>query len=72
MIDVQDFDGLGFHSINHNVRERCNDQFSCAAAVAGSTPVGCCLKGTNALVNRSHGRLGKMRVMVFQIVLDGL
>jgi hypothetical protein len=71
VVDVQDFDGFGIHSIDHNVRERCNSQFSCAATVAGSAPVGCSLKGTNVLVNRSHGRLAKMRVMVFQIILDG-
>jgi hypothetical protein len=41
VIDVQDFYGFGFHSIDHNVRERCHDQFSCAATVAGSAAVGC-------------------------------
>ena len=33
------------------------------ATVAGSAPVGCGFRGTNALVNRSHGRLGKMWVV---------
>ena len=72
VIDVQDFDGFSLHCIDDNVRERCNRQFSCAAAVAGSAPVGCGFKGTNTLVDRSHGRLGKVRVVLFKIILDGL
>ena len=72
VIDVQDFDGFNFHSIDHNVWERCKRQFSCAATVAGSTQVGCGFEGTNALVNRADGRLGKMRIVLLQVILDAL
>ena len=40
-MDVQDFDGVSFHRVDHHARDRRKRKFSCAAAVAGSAPVGC-------------------------------
>jgi len=39
VIDVQDLYGFSFHRINHDIRERGQRQFSCAAAMPGSAPV---------------------------------
>jgi hypothetical protein len=69
---MQDFDSFGFHRIDYDVGERRQRQFFCAAAVAGPASVRKGLQKADILVDRPHGRLCEMRVVVLQIVLDVL
>jgi hypothetical protein len=69
VVNVQDFDGFSFHGIDP-VGEWCKQQFSRTATVAGPASVGCGFKGTDAVVNRPHSRLRKMRIVLFEIILD--
>ena len=39
VVDVQDFDSISFHGIDHDVRERRKRQFFSAAPVAGPASV---------------------------------
>lgn len=72
VIDMQNFDGVSFHGIDYDIRERRQREFSCATSVAGPASVGEGFQKADTLIDCPHGRFCKMRVVLLQIVLDVL
>lgn len=53
----------------HDIGQRNDGQFPCAAAVAGPAFVRRWFKRADTLINRSHGRFREMREMLLQKLL---
>jgi hypothetical protein len=63
VMNVQDFDGVGFHRVDHDVGERRERKFSCAFAVAGSAPIRRAVEGNEYTGDGPDGWFFKARVM---------
>ena len=72
MIDMQDFDGVGFHRIDYDVGKWRQRQFSCAAPMSGPALVWQGFQQADTLVDCPHGWFREMRVVALQIVFDVL
>ena len=69
---MHDLDGVSFHGMHDDVGQGRKRQFPGTAAMAGSADVRHFLQRAGAVVNRSDGVFGKLRVVLVQIILDVL
>ena len=72
VIDVQHFDDVGFHCIDHNIRKRRDSKFSCTATVTRSASVCRRLQTADSLIDCANGGFCKLRIVLQQVVLDVL
>jgi hypothetical protein len=70
VVNVQNFNRLGPHCIDHDIGKRRERQFSGTVAVAGPAPVGRGFKRLDTLIDCPHGRFRKMRVVPLEVGFD--
>ncbi len=70
MMNVQNFNRVPIDQIHDQVKERGENQFSCASLMAEPTPIVCLLQRTDASVDRSYRRFRLLRIFEFEIVLN--